>query len=760
VGADVSGLSAGLKKAQKDVKYFGRNVTGSLKEIQGKMAGLAGALGGGILLKSGIQDAMRYEALMSTLGETLGESTSQFMDWQKKTGRAMGFSMLQGAELANMLSLNFKSISTSTADLTNKTTKMMELAAVISNKRGMTMTEVSDRIRSAMNQEADGAQELGVDVRIASIKAGQAYQELANGAPWDQLSESMRKTILYHHIFEQVSQNLGTTMQDTTAQRMAVFTATLADVRLALGQAFLPVLHVVLPILTALANGLIKVLQIFGAFMQALFGKGFKFKPPVTSGDVKNTVNQGKALDGVGKSADKAGKKSAKAGKKAREAWSGTFGFDEVHTIKEPDAPAGGAGGGGGGVGGGGGGGGGLGGLDAGALDIGTPFEAFNKGMEELASKFKKYTDPIRKIASQIWTAVSGFAIEQFNRISAWWAENGAQITQAMKNVWNFILPIITFVVKFIWESVKGLVEGVITFFMGIIEFFSGVFTGDWQMAWEGLKKIFIGAFQAISNFFNLTLIGGMKKLLLNFVKDGIVNVLKFASKFKSGLDEAWTFARKKFMDFVNTLKRNFIDLGKELWAKAKEIGTNVSSAFLKIGAVGKKIWDAIKGAFKTAVSWFSTNVINPIKSRFDSLRNAFKVSITSGLKAVLNSVRAPINNLISGINSIKNKIPGANMLPNIPSIPRFAQGGITSGPMLAMVGDNPGGKEVISPLDRLQSMLTNSVLQAMQAGGGGGGNSGDVVLNIDGRAFARLVKPFLEQEQGRTGSDIRIRTM
>ena len=93
--------------------------------------------------------------------------------------------MLQGAELANMLSLNFKSISKDTADLTNKTTKMMELAAVISNKRGMAMTEVSDRIRSAMNQEADGAQELGVDVRIASIKAGQAYQELANGAPWD-----------------------------------------------------------------------------------------------------------------------------------------------------------------------------------------------------------------------------------------------------------------------------------------------------------------------------------------------------------------------------------------------------------------------------------------------------------------------------------------------------------------------------------------------------------------------------------------------
>ena len=64
---------------------------------------------------------------------------------------------------------------------------MMEVAAVVANKRGMTMEEVSDRIRSAMNGEADGADELGVNVRIAAIKQSQAYQEMANGAPWDKL---------------------------------------------------------------------------------------------------------------------------------------------------------------------------------------------------------------------------------------------------------------------------------------------------------------------------------------------------------------------------------------------------------------------------------------------------------------------------------------------------------------------------------------------------------------------------------------------
>ena len=95
-----------------------------------------------------------------------------------------------------------------------------------------------------------------------------------------------------------------------------------------------------------------------------------------------------------------------------------------------------------------------------------------------------------------------------------------------------------------------------------------------------------------------------------------------------------------------------------------------------------------------------------------------------------------------------------------MPKIPRFAQGGITSGPTLAMVGDNVGGREVIAPLDRLQSMLTNSVIQAMQLGNTGARDSGDVVLNIDGRAFARIVKPFLNQEEGRVGNDVRIRTM
>lgn len=157
VGADISELQKGMRQAQASLQKFSKSIQSTLGIAQGQIAGLVAGIGGALMMKEGIEDAIKYEALMGTLGESMGESRKQFEEWQETVGSAMGFSKLEGAELANTLSLNFKKIAKSHEELVDKTTKMMEVAAVISNKRGMLMSEVSDRIRSAMNQEADGS---------------------------------------------------------------------------------------------------------------------------------------------------------------------------------------------------------------------------------------------------------------------------------------------------------------------------------------------------------------------------------------------------------------------------------------------------------------------------------------------------------------------------------------------------------------------------------------------------------------------------
>lgn len=89
-------------------------------------------------------------------------------------------------------------------------------------------------------------------------------------------------------------------------------------------------------------------------------------------------------------------------------------------------------------------------------------------------------------------------------------------------------------------------------------------------------------------------------------------------------------------------------------------------------------------------------------------------------------------------------------------SVPAFASGGITHGPMFALVGDNPGGEEVISPLDDLvdivQSAVSTAVVAANQMGQGGQ-QGGDIVIQVDGTTLARIVKPYLDDEERRIGS-------
>ena len=67
---------------------------------------------------------------------------------------------------------------------------------------------------------------------------------------------------------------------------------------------------------------------------------------------------------------------------------------------------------------------------------------------------------------------------------------------------------------------------------------------------------------------------------------------------------------------------------------------------------------------------------------------------------------------------------------------------------MLAMIGDNPGGREVVSPLDDLTDMIASAVGTAMMAAmqfAGNGNENGDLVLKLDSKAAIMGYKPILQ---------------
>ena len=115
------------------------------------------------------------------------------------------------------------------------------------------------------------------------------------------------------------------------------------------------------------------------------------------------------------------------------------------------------------------------------------------------------------------------------------------------------------------------------------------------------------------------------------------------------------------------------------------------------------------------------------LKAGAKQVRSAIMSGVAQAVQSALTNVPFPFNIAAGGLAGIAagalfNKLLGAL------KIPALAQGGITNGPQLAMVGDNPSGREAIIPLERFDSIFGN---------GGGAQNihlTGDVRWN--GREF------------------------
>lgn len=64
--------------------------------------------------------------------------------------------------------------------------------------------------------------------------------------------------------------------------------------------------------------------------------------------------------------------------------------------------------------------------------------------------------------------------------------------------IFTTVFTTITGVVSGAISGIGGYIEGLMQIFDGLIQFLTGVFTGNWRQAWEGIKDIFRGAFDAL----------------------------------------------------------------------------------------------------------------------------------------------------------------------------------------------------------------------------------------------------------------------
>lgn len=142
-----------------------------------------------------------------------------------------------------------------------------------------------------------------------------------------------------------------------------------------------------------------------------------------------------------------------------------------------------------------------------------------------------------------------------------------------------------------------------------------------------------------------------------------------------------------------------------------KIIFTDMTLAGLDgIVALGKGVIDTLD-LIGASFDWLGESVTKIVVGLGEITYNAF-VKVLDSIKGGINAAISLVNGAINGLNSISVSIPdwvpifgGSTFGLNIATIPMLANGGIITGPTLAMLGER--GPEAVIPLDRGSSTGT-----------------------------------------------------
>lgn len=165
-----------------------------------------------------------------------------------------------------------------------------------------------------------------------------------------------------------------------------------------------------------------------------------------------------------------------------------------------------------------------------------------------------------------------------------------------------------------------------------------------------------------------------------------------------------WANVISPVVDWIGD-KLNILGVGFQiLWSGF------VQPALNGIGAGLQWVWNSIISPVFNAISGAVRWVGDTIRGAFTGIGDFIGAAFNAALAVVrgpINGIIDLVNSAIRGLNSLSVEIPdwvpvvgGQTWGLSIPTIPRLATGTVTSGPMFALIGDNPGGREVVAPYD------------------------------------------------------------
>lgn len=285
-------------------------------------------------------------------------------------------------------------------------------------------------------------------------------------------------------------------------------------------------------------------------------------------------------------------------------------------------------------------------------------------------------------------SAQAGTAEGQMRNLSIQMGELQESVGKAVAPIIEKLLPAFQGIASWISEN-TGLVVGLGVTIGGVALAISGLNAA--MAAWKAITAVTAALNAVLGASFTALWVATGVGIIVAIIAAIVALQVKF--KFMDNVIAAVKTAFQAFWSFVSNVFGWIYDKVKM-----------VADFF---GAIFKLYIDSVVGYFKV---WY--NIVETIVGAVvDVFRGAADLigGIVSGIvDGFVSGFKAGVNLLIELINKairLYNKIP---LAPDLPEIPELANGGIVTGPTVAMIGE--AGPEPVIPLNRLGGMGTVTV--------------------------------------------------
>jgi TP901 family phage tail tape measure protein len=254
-------------------------------------------------------------------------------------------------------------------------------------------------------------------------------------------------------------------------------------------------------------------------------------------------------------------------------------------------------------------------------------WDTHGPGIQETASNlFAKFAE----ITTDLSESVIPFLVEQFEKVSAWYVENGPLIEQAIKTAGEAWSGLSGFVVE-AWQVIEPILGGIVDLVLGIVELGMNIAVRDWEAAWGTIVEVATNVGQAIGE-----------------AVEGLLDLITKALGGESwdAVKEQWAGNWELFTTIVSTVWANIVTAVSTWLTKA---GATIQMWGVSIQAFWEKLWAGIRDWVVQA--W--TNIIAFFSDAWTTIRDMATTLWQSIVDTVVGAVLGLLDAMGINLNSI-----------------------------------------------------------------------------------------------------------